>query len=82
MICGTYATKYCADAKGVSVKATERYLVEAAATRLRQSIGGDSFDATTFVLSNGIACRVQERACFKGKHGKATGPDVTKRLFP
>lgn len=80
VICDTFGIAYCADGTGVSASSTETYLGADAAKRLAETMAGA--DTTSFVLSNRIQCRIQEKACFKGKGSSVIDPVFTKVLFP
>jgi hypothetical protein len=43
---------------------------------------GGSFDSSNFVLSNGVQCRVAEKACFKSKNSRTVDRAITRVLFP
>jgi Fels-1 Prophage Protein-like len=82
VICDTYGTAYCADGTGISMSYTEQYLGAAAVQKFTRMTSGGSFDSANFVLSNGVQCRVAEKACFKGKNSRTVDRAITRVLFP
>ena len=80
VICDTFGIAYCADGTGVSASFTQTYLGADAAKKLAETMAGA--DTSSFVLSNRIQCRTQEKACFKSKGSSVIDPVFTKVLFP
>jgi len=75
---------FCADTEGVSVALTKLYLGEKAEAKLMEqikSVGLPSFDATTFVLTNGVACNTKAKRCTVSKVSDKVDAAHTKALF-
>jgi len=75
---------FCADTEGVSVALTKMYLGEKAEAKLMEQIkavGLESFDATTFVLTNGVACDTKAKRCTVSKLSDKVDAAHTKALF-
>lgn len=73
---------FCADATGISMSWTEKFLGSKAAAKFSKMIEGVSFDASEFTLSNGVHCDTKEKTCTTSKWGKEVSPKATKALFP
>jgi hypothetical protein len=73
---------FCADYEGVSVALTRMYLGAKAEAHLMEQIGkgGKDFDATTFTLSDGIACDCKAKQCKDRLTGKSDAAH-SKALF-
>ena len=76
---------FCADSEGVAVALTKLYLGDAAETRLMDMIrsgpGLPSFDATTFVLTNKVACDCKAKVCKVSKYEDKVDAKHTQWLF-
>ncbi|MFM7140717.1 MAG: YcgJ family protein [Alphaproteobacteria bacterium] len=72
----------CADATGISMSWTEKFLGSEAVRKFSKMTEGGSFDGTEFTLSNGVHCDTKAKTCTKSKFGKGISPKATKALFP
>ncbi len=75
---------FCADPEGISVALTKMYLGEKAEKKLMdqiKAVGVESFDATTFVLTNGVACSTKAKTCTVSKLSAKVDAAHTKALF-
>jgi hypothetical protein len=75
---------FCADSEGISVALTKMYLGEKAEKKLMSQIGEigkDSFDPTTFVLTDGVACNTKAKKCTVSKISGKVDAKHTKALF-
>jgi hypothetical protein len=83
---GVLCDKYiCADASGVSIPLTEKYVGKTRADKLK-AMG--EFDTTAFTFATGLSCDVKEKLCrqdrYYGADGKRSGKInkyYTKVLF-
>ena len=72
----------CADASGISLGLTQRYLGQAAQDKLQQALGdGAGVDMGTYTLSNGIYCDSHAKACYTDRFKTQLDFQTTKRLF-
>jgi len=72
----------CADASGISMGLTRRYLGDAAQGKLQQSLGdGRDVDMGSYTLSNGVSCDTQAKACYTDRFKTQLDFETTKRLF-
>ena len=74
---------FCADTEGVSVAYTKEYLGAKAEKHLMDEInkvGLKDFDATSFTMSDGIACDTKAKQCV-GRNDKKLDVAHTKALF-
>jgi hypothetical protein len=75
---------FCVDNQGVSLAYTEQYLGKKAAKKLKaqiDSVGVDSFDATSFTMSNGMHCETREQNCTVSKGSDKPDPVGNVTLF-
>lgn len=76
---------FCADAEGIAVALTKLYLGDKAEKRLMDMIrpepGIEAFDATTFVLTNRVACDCKAMKCTVSKLDNSIDAAHTKALF-
>lgn len=76
---------FCADEQGIAVALTKMYLGEKAEQRLMDMIrpepGVQNFDATTFVLTNKVACDCKAKVCKVSKLDDKVDAAHTKALF-
>ncbi|MDP3519058.1 MAG: YcgJ family protein [Hydrogenophaga sp.] len=76
---------FCADTEGLAVALTKMYLGEKAEKRLMDRIrpepGVQNYDTRTFVLTNGVACDCNAKACKVSKHENKLDAAHTKALF-
>ncbi len=75
---------FCADKDGIAVGHTEVYLGKKAAKKLQDmisSVGVDSFDATSFTMSNGMHCETREKNCTTSKFNDKPDPVGNTTLF-
>ncbi|AMH00563.1 hypothetical protein AL485_16065 [Serratia liquefaciens] len=72
----------CADASGISLGLTQRYLGQAAQNRLQQALGsGVGVDMGAYTLSNGVYCDSHAKACYTDRFKTQLDFQTTKRLF-
>ncbi len=72
----------CADATGISMGLTQRYLGDAAQGKLQQSLGdGRDVDMGSYTLSNGVSCDSKAKACYTDRFKTQLDFETTKRLF-
>lgn len=76
---------FCADEQGIAVALTKMYLGEKAEKKLMDMIrpepGVQDFDATTFVLTNKVACDCKAKKCKVSKYEDKIDASHTKALF-
>jgi hypothetical protein len=76
---------FCADGQGIAVALTKMYLGDNAEKRLMDMIrpvpGVQDFDATTFVLTNKVACDCKTRKCTVSKFEAKVDIAHTRALF-
>lgn len=76
---------FCADSEGIAVALTKMYLGDKAEKRLMDMIrpepGVQDFDASTFVLTNKVACDCKARKCTVSKYETKLDAAHTKALF-
>lgn len=72
----------CADSYGISIAYTKEFLGDKAANKLQKEIGDpNTFDATSFTLSNGVHCETKEKNCTVSKYDDKSDPVATGVLF-
>ncbi len=76
---------FCADSEGIAVALTKLYLGEKAERRLmditRPVSGVQDFDASTFVLTNEVACDCKLKKCKVNKYEERIDTAHTRALF-
>jgi Fels-1 Prophage Protein-like len=75
---------FCSDSEGISMALTKLYLGEQAEQKMMAEIhkvGLDDFDATTFVLSDGVACNCKAKQCTVSKYDAKVDAAHTQALF-
>ncbi|WP_048796764.1 MULTISPECIES: YcgJ family protein [Serratia] len=73
---------FCADAWGLSMAETGRYLGQAALMRLMDAHALDMpVDRMRFVLSNGVVCDSMARTCWRDAGRRTPDPAVTRALY-
>jgi hypothetical protein len=73
---------FCVDDQGISAAMTKMYLGAAAETKIVKLMSENpDMDTATYVLSNGVDCRSQQRVCMAERHGNAVEPRYTRQLF-
>ena len=75
---------FCADSEGIAVGLTKMYLGDTAEKRLMDQIreaGQESFDPTSFVLTNGVACNTKAKKCTVTRSSDKVDAAHTKTLF-
>ena len=77
---------FCADSEGIAVALTKMYLGDKAEKNLMDMIrpepgGAQNFDASTFVLTNGVACDCKAKTCKVSKYDNKVDAAHTKALF-
>jgi hypothetical protein len=75
---------FCADREGISMALTKLYLGEPAEQKMMAEInkvGLDDFDATRFVLTDGVACNCKAKQCTVSKYDAKVDAAHTQALF-
>jgi len=74
-------SKFCTDSYGISLALTKEYLGAKAERRWSKILSDNSFDSTSFTLSNGLSCNTKQKVCKKSKWDDNADPHWTKVLF-
>lgn len=73
---------FCADAQGISLGLTVRYLGKTAQKKLQLTLGHSApVHLERFTLSDGRYCNREAQACYRGRHDSTPDMDLTRRLF-
>ncbi len=73
---------FCADSYGISVAFTKEFLGDKAAKNLQDQIGDpNTFDATSFTMSNGVHCETKQKSCTVSKYDNKPDPVGNGVLF-
>jgi hypothetical protein len=73
----------CFDAHGASLPLTRAHLGDRAAKVFQERMAkrGKGWQQSNFLLSNGVACSTEQRACYTREGGSEIEPKITEALF-
>jgi hypothetical protein len=80
VICDSTA-QFCSDRFGISLGITKEYLGQAAADKWGGIMEDESFDASSYSMSNGLTCDTKLKICKKNKWDEEPDAKWTKVLF-
>ena len=72
---------FCTDSYGISLGLTKEYLGSRAEKKWSNILNDNSFDSTSFTLSNGLSCSTKQKICKKSKWDDYADPHWTRVLF-
>ena len=72
---------FCTDSYGISLGLTKEYLGGKAEKKWSKILSDNSFDSTSFTLSNGLSCNTKQKICKKSKFDDNADAHWTKVLF-
>ncbi len=73
---------FCADSYGISMGFTSDFLGKEAEQKFLKIISSvDNFDTNSFVMSNGVKCNANKKACYTNKYDKIIDEQHTEALF-